>query len=270
MNEAREDRATRLQTIRQDLAAEQRALDDIVATITDEQWQLPTPSPGWCVTDQIGHLAYFDASAALAILDPAVFRSGVDELHQVALTGSIDDFTLAPMRALAPVQLLWTWRANRASLDNAATRLDEDTRVAWYGPSMGAVSFLSARLMETWAHGDDVAVALGVTRPVTDRIEHVARLGFMTRNWSYRVRGETPPDGAVGVDLTAPSGVHWTWGHEVDDTVRGSAEDFCLVVTQRRHVDDTSLEAGELGRHWLTRAQAFAGGPSVGPPPRSD
>jgi uncharacterized protein (TIGR03084 family) len=260
---------SRLQTIREDLAAEQRTLDDIVTTITDEQWRSPTPSPGWSVADQIGHLAYFDASAALAILDPAVFKSGLDELYQVALSANLDDFTLAPFRALSPVQLLWTWRANRDSLDNAAATLAEDSRVAWYGPSMGAVSFLSARLMETWAHGVDVVEALSLTRTSTDRLEHVARIGFITRNWSYRVRGETPPDGLVGVELTAPSGARWNWGDESDDVVRGSAEEFCLVVTQRRHLDDTSLEVGELGRHWLLRAQAFAGGPSVGPPPRS-
>ena len=31
----------------------------------------------------------------------------------------------------------------------------------WYGPSMSARSFVTARLMETWAHGMDVADALG-------------------------------------------------------------------------------------------------------------
>lgn len=267
---AREGRAQRLRTMQKDLAAEQQALGDVVASITDQQWRSPTPSAGWNVADQIGHLAYFDASAALAILDPKRFQSDVDELYRVAVSENLDDFTLAPLRALSPEQLLWTWRANGATLLNAAASLHEDTRIAWYGPSMGAVSFLGARLMETWAHGTDVVDALGVSRPATDRLEHIARLGIMTRNWSYRVRGEAPPDGVVGVELTSPSGDLWSWGDEADDTVRGSAEEFCLVVTQRRHVDDTSLETGELGRHWLVRAQAFAGGPSDGPPPRSD
>jgi uncharacterized protein (TIGR03084 family) len=78
------------------------------------------------------------------------------------------------------------------------------------------------------------------------------------------------PDGEVRLELTAPSGALWTWGREdADEVIEGSAEDFALVVTQRRHVDDTSLKTGKLGYHWMTRAQAFAGAKSDGPKPRS-
>ncbi len=135
---------------------------------------------------------------------------------------------------------------------------------------MSPSSFLAARLMETWAHGTDVASALGVSLPSTDRLRHVVRLGYKTRGWSYLVRGEAPRDGEVRLELSSPSGDHWVFGPEgAADTVEGPAEEFCLVVTQRRHVDDTSLKTGELGYHWLVRAQAFAGAPSDGPRPRS-
>ncbi len=131
---------------------------------------------------------------------------------------------------------------------------------------MGAMSFLTARLMETWAHGTDVADALGLHLTPSDRLRHIAQLGFITRKWSYQIRGEEVPDGRVRVSLSGPSGTQWTWGEEnADDEVRGDVEDFCLVVTQRRHLDDTDLEVGELARHWLVRAQAFAGAPSEGP-----
>ena len=135
---------------------------------------------------------------------------------------------------------------------------------------MGAKSFLSARLMEVWAHGTDIVDALGATRPASARLRHVAQLGFITRGWSYRVRGEEPPAGDVRLELESPAGDSWTWGPlDAEDTVRGSAEDFCLVVTQRRHVKDTALQTGELGYHWLVRAQAFAGAASTGPEQRS-
>jgi uncharacterized protein (TIGR03084 family) len=124
--------------------------------------------------------------------------------------------------------------------------------------------------METWAHGVDVADALRVSHSSTDRLRHVARLGFMTRKWSYTVRGEDLPEGEILLDLTSPTGDQWSWGDDgAVDTVRGSAHDFCLVVTQRRHIDDTSLATGDLGRHWLLRAQAFAGAQSDGPQARS-
>jgi uncharacterized protein (TIGR03084 family) len=131
---------------------------------------------------------------------------------------------------------------------------------------MGAKSFLSARLMETWAHGTDVVDALKASRPATERLIHVAQLGYNTRRWSYQVRGDTMPPGEVRLELQSPAGATWTWGPDAaDDTVSGLAEEFCLVVTQRRHVEDTSLTAGALGADWLIRAQAFAGAPTSGP-----
>ena len=135
---------------------------------------------------------------------------------------------------------------------------------------MGAKSFVTARLMETWAHGQDIVDAVGAERPATDRLRHVAQIGFITRGWSYVNRGLVPPDAPVFVELTAPSGATWTWGpDDATDRVTGPAEDFCLVVTQRRHVDDTVLHVdGDAAREWLLYAQAFAGPPTDGPVPR--
>jgi uncharacterized protein (TIGR03084 family) len=256
-----------------DLRAEQEALDQVVASITEEQWQLPTASPRWTVADQIGHLTYFDGTAALAVTDPDAFVAARDALITAAMGGdpdASDELTLGEYRVMRPSQLLDAWRAGRARLAAAAATLDDDTRVAWYGPSMSAKSFLTARLMECWAHGQDIVDAIDGARQASDRLRHIAQLGFITRGWSYLNRGEQPPEGTVRLALTAPSGELWSWGpDDADDEVSGPAEDFCLVVTQRRHVDDTTLHAGDLGRHWLLRAQAFAGGPSDGPAPRS-
>jgi uncharacterized protein (TIGR03084 family) len=135
---------------------------------------------------------------------------------------------------------------------------------------MSKRSFLTARLMEAWAHGQDVVDAVGAERPPTDRLRHVAQLGVITRGWSYRNRGLEPPAGDVRVELSAPSGDMWTWGDaDVEDSVTGPAEDLCLVVTQRRHVDDTRLAVrGPLAREWMECAQAFAGPATNGPAAR--
>ena len=135
---------------------------------------------------------------------------------------------------------------------------------------MSAKSFLTARLMEVWAHGQDIVDAVGTTRQPTDRLRHIAQLGVITRSWSYTVRGEQPPSTDVRVVLVAPSGDEWTWGSdEALDRITGSAEDFCLVVTQRRHVADTELVVnGDAATEWMSKAQAFAGGPTNGPAPR--
>lgn len=263
-----------VQSLAADLAAEQDALDALVAALTDEQWQLLTPSSGWTVADQVGHLTYFDGTATTAIEDPAAFAASRDQLVQATLDGaaSAEDLTLGAYRAMAAPALLEAWRENRRGLARAAATLTDDVRVEWYGPSMSAKSFLTARLMETWAHGQDIvdtAREAGVTtgREPTDRLRHIAQLGVITRRWSYVNRGLEVPDGDVRVELLAPSGEAWTWGpEEAADAVRGPAEDFCLVVTQRRHPNDTRLEAvGDVARDWLVHAQAFAGAPTDGP-----
>jgi uncharacterized protein (TIGR03084 family) len=149
---------------------------------------------------------------------------------------------------------------------------DKSTRLPWYGPPMSLRSFTTARLMETWAHGQDVVDGLGLpidARPVTDRLRHIAFLGCATRGWSYVVRGRTPPDTPVRVELSLPSGDTFREGNDDGAFVRGPALDFCLVVTQRRNVADTDLfVVGEAATEWMSIAQCFAGGATLPPEPR--
>jgi uncharacterized protein (TIGR03084 family) len=133
---------------------------------------------------------------------------------------------------------------------------------------MSAASSLTARLMETWAHTQDVADALGVTREPTDRLRHVAHIGVGARAYSYAVNSQPAPTAPVRVELIAPSGATWTWGPaDAADRVSGPALDFCLLVTQRRHRDDLALVVtGPSATEWMTVAQAFAGAAGPGRP----
>jgi uncharacterized protein (TIGR03084 family) len=163
----------------------------------------------------------------------------------------------------------WFLRA-RARMVEVFAGLDPKTRVVWYGPPMSPASFATARLMETWAHGRDVADALGADWPATARLRHVAEIGVRALPNSYRARRLPVPDTPVRVELTAPDGSLWTWGPEdADNVVSGPALDFCLVATQRRHPADTAVRAeGPVAEEWLGIAQAFAGPPGTGRRPR--
>jgi uncharacterized protein (TIGR03084 family) len=250
-----------------DLAAEHEALDAVVEGIPDDAWDTPTPSPGWRVRDQIGHLAFFDQRAQMAITDTDAFIAERD--------AALEDFTsfgeLAGRlgRDYTGLLLLSAWRTARALSLDAIGAVPDGMRIPWYGPPMSALSFATARLMETWAHGQDVVDALGASRPASDRLRHIAYLGFSTRGWSYAVRGLDAPTEPVRVELVLPGGEPWAAGDEsAPDRVIGAAEDFCLVVTQRRNVADTSLQLeGPLAQEWMAIAQCFAGGPTTGPSP---
>ena len=178
------------------------------------------------------------------------------------------DRAVEPGRAITGAELLVAWRKDRDDLLQLARTVDPSSRVPWYGPAMAARSFITARLMETWAHGHDVADALGVAPPVTDRLKHVAHIGVRARPFSYLINGLEVPAVSVYVALDAPDGSVWEWGEPAADSVRGDALAFCQVVTQRRHVSDTDLVVeGAAANEWISIAQAFAGDPGNGRAP---
>lgn len=247
-----------------DLIAEHDDLDALVAPLEPSGWDTPTASPGWSIRDQVSHLWFFDQKAALALTDPDAFRADAERL--IASGGT--EASVLPGRAMEPDELLAAWRSDRAALLAAARVVDASARVPWYGPAMGARSFITARLMETWAHGQDVADALGAERVPTERLRHVAHIGVRARPFSYAVRGLVLPDDDVHVSLNAPDGDVWHWGAPGPNAVVGPALDFCLVVTQRRHLGDTALDVrGSVAEEWMSIAQAFAGPPGPGRTP---
>lgn len=247
-----------------DLAAEHGDLARIVAG-TD--LSVPTPAPGWTVADQLSHLWFFDQRALLALTDPDAFAADSERLLQAVVDGP--DPSVTAGRTLPGDELLAGWRADRQRLVDEARTTDPKRRVPWYGPAMSARSFVTARLMETWAHGQDVADALHVNRRPTDRLRHVAHIGVGARRFSYVANGRQPDETPILVELLGPSGDTWSWGpSEATDRVRGPALDFCLLVTQRRHRDDLDLAVeGPAADDWLNIAQAFAGPPGPGRPP---
>ncbi len=170
-----------------------------------------------------------------------------------------------------PGTLAW-WRDSNAQLRAVMADLDPKERMLWYGPPMSARSFITARIMETWAHGQDIVDALGLVREPTDRLFHVAHLGVVTFRWSFENRGIELSDAAkVRVELESPSGEQWVWNGDGAELVRGSALDFCLLVTQRRHRNDLHLVAeGPAANAWLDIAQCFAGPPGPGRSPSID
>jgi uncharacterized protein (TIGR03084 family) len=260
--------STTLLGLLEDLEAEHTDLERLVNGLDETSWGLATPAQGWAVRDQVSHLAFFDDAATMAVVDPGTFTVAAEAA--LAAGGDPMEEHLRRGRAMAGREVLAWWQRARHAMVGAVRTLDAHDRVPWYGPPMGALSFVSARLMETWAHGQDVADALGLTRVPTTRLRHIAHLGVRARPFSYVVRGLDVPTPGVRVELTGPSGEHWEWdaGGAPAELVRGPALDFCLVVTQRRHPSDTTLTVqGPLASEWLTIAQAFAGPPGPGRPP---
>ena len=243
------------------LAAESGVLDALVAPLEHACWRTETPAPGWTIAHQIAHLAWTDRVAALAAREPAEFNAMLARALQEAGGAGFVDQQAERGAQLAPAELLAAWRADRQELVAALADVPAGQKLPWFGPPMGAATMATARLMETWAHGQDVADALGVKREPTDRLRNIAHLGVRTRDFAFLSRGRQPPSAEFRVELTAPDGSLWTWGPEsAQERVTGPALDFCLLVAQRRHRDDLAVQAvGGAADEWLDIAQVFAG-----------
>lgn len=258
-----------LEAILVDLAAEGDALEAAVRDLDDAAWRTPTPAEGWDIATSIAHLAWTDEVAVLAA--GAGTEEGKKAWDAVVLeaindpSGYVDAMALSG-GAVPASELLARWKVARAGLVAALREVPDGQKLPWFGPPMSPASMATARFMETWAHALDVYSALGIAAPRTDRIRHVAHIGVRTRGYSFANNGLEAPAAEVRIDLISPSEDVWSWGPEdAPETVTGSAWDFCELVTQRVHRDDTDLVANGAGaEQWLRIAQAFAGPPGGG------
>jgi uncharacterized protein (TIGR03084 family) len=246
------------------LRAESDELDALVTPLPAARWSDPTPATGWTIAHQIGHLLWTDRGALIAVTDADAFAEVVADAGKdpIGFVNTAAD----ELAAVAPAELLTDWRATRSRLHDALLTVDDGRKLPWFGPPMSAASMATARLMETWAHGLDVADALGVSRPATARLRSIAHIGVRTRDFAFVINGLAPPSNPFRVELRAPDGSLWAWGPaDATQRVTGTAEDFCLLVTQRRPLGELDVAAdGDDAARWLPIAQAFAGPPGPG------
>lgn len=253
-----------------DFADETEALHALVAPLPDGAFAEPTAFKGWTIDDVIGHLHFWNRAADLSLGDPAAFaRLGAEVMAHLGGGGTLRAFERQSLGRLAGAALVAAWHDFAGAMAKRFAAADPSARVEWVGPGMSVRSAITARLMETWAHGQAVYDLLGVVRRNADRIRNIAVLGVNTYAWSFKVRGEAPPQPVPHLRLTAPSGAVWTWNEPSEtDLVAGAAEEFCQVVTQVRNIADTRLTVrGGAATAWMAKAQCFAGPPETPPAP---
>ncbi|MPZ85188.1 MAG: TIGR03084 family protein [Actinophytocola sp.] len=247
-----------LQYVFQDLAAESREVDKLVADLGEAQWDLPTPAVGWTIAHQIAHLAFIFHLAGTAAADPAEFKEmlpAADQDLAAAVNAKVEEYLDQPAEVLA------RWRAERTFAVEALAAVPGNQTVPWLVRPLPPAVLACAGIMELFGHGQDIADALEVRREYTDRIKHL--VGFVVLVWEfgYQARGLTPPDVQFRYELTAPSGQVWEFGPaDAEQRITGPAVDFCLLATRRRHRDDLAVKAvGADADRWLDLAQAYRG-----------
>src|ERR1700754_5363201 len=192
------------------LRAESDDLDAMVAGLAADRWADPTPAPGWTIAHQIAHLLWTDRVALTAVTDEAGFAAVLAEAAKDP-TGFVDAGA-EELAELPADRLLADWRETRGRLHDELLTVVDGRKLPWFGPPMSAASMATARLMETWAHGLDVADTLGVKRPEHARLRSIAHIGVRTRDFAFPRDRLTPPGEPFRVELRGPDDSMWEWG----------------------------------------------------------
>lgn len=254
-----------------DFLEESKALADVVEPLSEDDFHIPTQFKGWTIDDVIGHLHMFNVGALVTLRDGgdafAAFFAPV--ANGMARGKTIRDMQYPWLDGLQGRRLFDAWRETFHEVARAYSDADPRRRLRWAGPDMSALSCITARQMETWAHGQEVFDVLGVERREMDRIRNIAHLGVTTFKWTFLNRGLNVPDLQPFVELSGPTGDVWTWGErQADSSISGEAVDFARVVSQVRNIADTRLAVrGDVAREWMAMAQCFAGPPETPPAP---
>jgi len=254
-----------------DLREECDDLYAFVQHIPEGEWRKPTAFWRWTTFDQIFHLVQVDRFALASVTDPAEFSRVRATSRDAVVAGlELSEQARRIFGHLSKAEVLDLWRLQYLELCTRLSALGAKERVAWFGPDMGVASMIAARQMEVWAHGQDIYDLFDTQRPSTNRLRNICDLGVRTYGWTFDNRGMNRPGLAPAVVLAAPAEGEWRWNEGASESVTGAAEDFALVVTQRRAVQDTALVCnGAAASAWMSIAQCFAGPPAEGPRPRA-
>lgn len=242
------------------LAHQATIVDSLLVNRPSEAWTRPTPAAGWTVTHHVAHLLWTDDNARNSLLGRHAFAAIAEKWRSDVHADPDIQFTASD--GLDPTELLTRWRSNRAELVSILRRASPGPGTDGPALPVDPAGLASVLVMETWAHGHDIADALGMPYPATEALRHIADLGVRTRGFSYANRGLEAPAAKIRIELDGPDGQRWNWGPErgYTDSITGTAEDFCFAVTQRKHLYELDLAVtGPNAIEWLRIAQAFSG-----------
>ena len=247
-----------------DFLDESLALHQLLSDRPDPDFERVTQFKAWTINDVLKHLHYWNWMAWLQLNDEGRL---VTQMSAIARAGGMRPVEGAHAGGASGQDLLALWKTQAETTAQAFRTADPKARLKWAGPDMSARSSITARLMETWAHGQEIYDRLGETRAQTDRIRNIVVLGVNTFGWTFRNRKLDVPATIPFVRLIAPSGDVWTYGDEsATERIEGRADEFCQVVTQTRNIGDTQLQVqGQTAETWMAYAQCFAGNPETPP-----
>jgi len=257
-------RSSRVDPILFALAEQHSELGNLLAGASAGDWERDTPCEGWTVADVVLHLVQTDQLAlASAEGDFAGMAARLTGGLPAGSAGSVDDGAAAMVereRGQAGPVLRDRWTAGAGALRQALGSGDPHRRVDWVAGQLSLLTLATTRLAETWIHTGDVAAALDVELPPTERLRHIARLAWRTLPYAF-ARAGRELSGPVAFELRGPAGDRWNFGDDTEPAtlIAGEAAELCLVAARRLDPAATSLTAvGPDGADVLALVRTYA------------
>src|ERR1700722_3476239 len=149
-----------------DFRDESDALFALLDTLDDSAWARNTQFKQWTINDIVAHLHIGNHLADLSLPDGDAFSEFVRGLPAASKQAGARrlDSTHAWLGGLRNRDLLYRWRDFYREMTDRFAAAEPRKRVKWVGPDMSVLSSITARLMETWAHGQAIYDLLGQER----------------------------------------------------------------------------------------------------------
>ena len=247
---------------------ESDALYKLLINADKNSFKLKTQFKSWTINDVLYHLHVWNIAALLSLKNENEFKEFMQNFMEAVKSGnSAREYEKILSDNAEGLDLLNLWKETYEKISNEFAKSDPKKRVKWAGPDMSVRSSITARHMETWAHGQEIFDQLGFERIDTDRIKNIVVIGVNTFGWTYINRNLSIPEKMPKLSLLSPSNELWEWNEDnEEDMISGSATEFSQVVTQVRNFNDTSLKvSGKIANEWMSIAQCFAGPPENPP-----
>ena len=139
------------------------SLDELLGGLTDDQWRLASPLPGWSVQDNVSHIVGTEAMLAGEPGPDVNIDRDVND-HVRNDIGAFNEQWVESLRAVAPHKVLSKFRELTAARLDALEQMSVDE---WNAESFTPAGkdtfgrFMQIRVFDCWLHEQDIRDAVG-------------------------------------------------------------------------------------------------------------
>ncbi|MFZ1161505.1 maleylpyruvate isomerase family mycothiol-dependent enzyme [Mycobacterium sp.] len=212
------------------------SLDQLLSGLSEQQWQTPTPLPGWCVHDVVAHM--IGTESALHGLGAP--NADIDAATLDHVRNDVGVANEAWVRHLSPESGAALLERFRSITADRRQRLNDMSIDDWNAPTPTPVGmesfgrFMRVRLFDCWMHEQDIHDGVGLPSSEVELSGPGARLSLdeiaATMGFVVGKLGKAPEGSRVAIELTGPQA----------RTIRVAVDGRAQVVDDFGGLDPTS------------------------------